>query len=391
MWKSIAILTLGTFAIGTDGFVVAGVLREIAAQLGIGVPVAGQLVTLFALVYALSSPVLASLAGRMPRRRLLLTAMVVFTVSNLLAALATTYSILAAARVIAAMAAAVYTPSATIAATLIAGERMRGRALALVLGGITTATIVGVPLGTWLGQYGGFHAAFWLVTGLGAAALAGLVRWLPELPATSAPSLHKRLRSLRLPGVASTLLMTFLAMSAGFTVYTYIGPLLTVTLHADARTLTIVLLAFGAAGALGNILSGWLVDHWGTRQTILLSLLIVTPILAVLPWLATSLGGALLGICLWNGAGWLLLPAQQHRLLASAPPHAGALLIALNASALYLGIAAAGLFGGLIIHFWGAWSLGYAAASIEGLALLLYFFQRVPSVVASLRRIGTSE
>lgn len=368
MWSRIALLTLGTFAIGTDGFIVAGVLREISRQLAVSVSVAGQLVTVFAVVYAISSPLVASLAARWPRRRLLLVALGVFVLGNALAAMATSYTMLVAARIISAMASAAYTPCASVAAVTLAGPRHRGRALALVMGGITVATIIGVPIGTWLGDSGGFRLAFWLITGLGAAALAGVFLWLPELPLPPAVSLRERLASLRLAGVPGSLLVTLLAMTAGFTVYTYLGPLLAVTLHADARTLGLVLAVFGVAGTVGNLASGWLADSWGSRRTVALSLAGVMATLAVLPSLATTLAGTLVAVVAWNGAGWLLLPAQQHRLLSLAP-QAGQILVSLNASAMYLGIGLAGMLGGLVIQGWGAGALGAVAAGVAAVAL----------------------
>ncbi|MHB1701951.1 MAG: MFS transporter [Acidobacteriaceae bacterium] len=371
MWLRIAILALGAFAIGTDGFIVAGVLQDIAGQLNVSIAIAGQLVTAFAAVYAISSPMIASLAGGLSRRKLLLIALVVFIAGNAMAALATSYAALLAARVVAAMASAAYTPCASVAAAALAGPRNRGRALSLVMGGITIATIIGVPVGTWIGQYGGFRMAFWMVTALGVVAFCGVALWLPDLPSPPATTLQERVRALGLPGVPTTLLVTALAMTAGFTVYTYIGPLLAETMHANAGTLGMVLVVFGIAGTLGNALSGWLVDHWGANRTVLLSLVVVMFALALLPSMARTLAGALLGVCIWNSAGWLLLPAQQHRLLSDAP-QAGQILISLNASAMYLGIGAAGVLGGLVTHAWGARALGPVAAVVAGSALVLH-------------------
>ncbi|KAF1053722.1 MAG: Purine efflux pump PbuE [Stenotrophomonas maltophilia] len=371
MWSKIVLLALGTFAIGTDGFIVAGVLREISHELDVPVVLAGQLVSLFAIVYALSGPLLASLTAGWPRRRLLLVALAVFVLGNALAAVASSFAVLLLARVIAALASAAYTPCASFAAASLAGARHRGKALSLVMGGITVATLVGVPLGTVLGASGGFRAAFWLVAGLGVLAFIGLYRWLPELPGAPPVALRERLRAVRLPGVPGTLLVTLLAMSAGFSVYTYLGPLLDRTLHADARMLAVVLVAFGIAGTLGNLASGWLADHWGPARSVALSLCVVALVLGLLPTLATTLGGTLFAVCLWNAAGWLLLPAQQHRLLSMAGA-AGPILLSLNASAMYLGIGLAGLLGALVIQWWGVLALGPAGAVMVVLALLCH-------------------
>lgn len=371
MWYRISLLALGTFAIGTDGFIIAGVLQNIAGQLDVSVAMAGQLVTGFAAVYALSSPVVASVAANVPRRKLLLGAMAIFIVGNAIAALATSYPMLFAARIITAVSSAAYTPCASVVAAMLVAPNQRGRALSLVMGGITVSTIIGVPLGAWMGEFGGFRAAFWLITGLGALALLGLTFWLPDLANPPAIALRARIRALVLPGVPVTLLVTALAITAGFTVYIYIGPLLTETMQATQRDLGMVLMAFGIAGTLGNAASSWLVDDWGVKHTVSLSLSVVTVMLAFLPLSATTLWSALIGVCIWNIAAWLLLPAQQAYLL-SAAPEAGQILISLNASAMYLGIGTAGMLGGVILQTWNARALGPAAALVAGCALLFH-------------------
>ncbi|MDC7337413.1 MFS transporter [Streptomyces lydicus] len=139
------LLALGTFAVGTDSMVMAGILGLVARDLDVSVPAAGQIVTVFALSYAVLAPVLATAAARWPRRRLLLTALTVFTVANALSAVAPTYPILLATRVLAAAGAALYTPTANAVATTLVPPERRGRALATVLGGMTVATALGVP------------------------------------------------------------------------------------------------------------------------------------------------------------------------------------------------------------------------------------------------------
>ncbi|NUS87481.1 MAG: MFS transporter, partial [Streptomyces sp.] len=175
------LLALGTFAVGTDSMVMAGILGLISRDLDVSVPTAGQMVTVFALAYALLAPVLATLTARWPRRQLLLTALTVFTAANALSALAPTYPLLLATRVLAAAGAALYTPTANAVATSLVPPERRGRALATVLGGMTVATALGVPLGTWIGRTD-WRLTMWLVVALGAAALAGQALLLRELP-----------------------------------------------------------------------------------------------------------------------------------------------------------------------------------------------------------------
>lgn len=360
------LLALGTFAMGTDSMVVAGILGPISADLGVSVPAAGQLVTVFALGYALLAPVLATLTARWPRRRLLLTALAVFSAANALSALAPSYGLLLATRVLAAAGAALYTPTANaVATTLVAPER-RGRALATVLGGMTVATALGVPLGTWVGR-ADWRMTMWLVTALGLAALAGLALLLRDLPApTAAPTLRARLAPLRRPrvlGAAATTLVFFLAFQS---VYIYLATAVSGATGGDADRLSVVLLTCGVMSVAGSWLGGRLVDRIGVRRVLLAGSAVATGAFAALPWLGRSMPGALGYALVVPLAGWAVSVALPHR-LASIDPANAPLLISLNSSALYLGTAAGGVAGSAAIAVLGGRWFPLAAA---GLALV---------------------
>ncbi|MEV7929968.1 MFS transporter [Kitasatospora sp. NPDC088779] len=360
------LLALGTFAMGTDSMVVAGILGPIAADLGVSVPAAGQLVTVFALGYALLAPVLAALTARWPRRRLLLTALAVFSAANALSALAPGYGLLLATRVLAAAGAALYTPTANaVATTLVAPER-RGRALATVLGGMTVATALGVPLGTWVGR-GDWRMTMWLVTALGVAALAGLALLLRDLPApVAAPGLRARLAPLgqrRVLGAAATTLAFFLAFQC---VYIYLATAVSGATGGDADRLSLVLLTAGVMSVAGSWLGGRLVDRVGVRRVLLTGSTVAAGAFAALPWLGRSMPGALVYAAVVPLAGWAVSVALPHR-LASIDPGNAPLLISLNSSALYLGTAAGGVAGSAAIAVLGGRWFPFAAA---GLALV---------------------
>ncbi|MEV7941709.1 MFS transporter [Kitasatospora sp. NPDC088264] len=360
------LLALGTFAMGTDSMVVAGILGPIAADLGVSVPAAGQLVTVFALGYALLAPVLAALTARWPRRRLLLTALAVFSAANALSALAPGYGLLLATRVLAAAGAALYTPTANaVATTLVAPER-RGRALATVLGGMTVATALGVPLGTWVGR-GDWRMTMWLVTALGVAALAGLALLLRDLPApVAAPGLRARLAPLgqrRVLGAAATTLAFFLAFQC---VYIYLATAVSGATGGDADRLSLVLLTAGVMSVAGSWLGGRLVDRVGVRRVLLTGSTVAAGAFAALPWLGRSMPGALVYAAVVPLAGWAVSVALPHR-LASIDPGNAPLLISLNSSALYLGTAAGGMAGSAAIAVLGGRWFPFAAA---GLALV---------------------
>ncbi|MFJ3220494.1 MFS transporter [Kitasatospora sp. NPDC086801] len=360
------LLALGTFAMGTDSMVVAGILGPVAADLGVSVPAAGQLVTVFALGYALLAPVLAALTARWPRRRLLLTALAVFSAANALSALAPDYGLLLATRVLAAAGAALYTPTANaVATTLVAPER-RGRALATVLGGMTVATALGVPLGTWVGR-SDWRMTMWLVTALGVAALAGLALLLRDLPApVAAPGLRARLAPLgqrRVLGAAATTLAFFLAFQC---VYIYLATAVSGATGGDANRLSLVLLTAGVMSVAGSWLGGRLVDRVGVRRVLLTGSTVAAGAFAALPWLGRSMPGALVYAAVVPLAGWAVSVALPHR-LASIDPGNAPLLISLNSSALYLGTAAGGVAGSAAIAVLGGRWFPFAAA---GLALV---------------------
>ncbi|MEU8517071.1 MFS transporter [Kitasatospora sp. NPDC048722] len=375
------LLALGTFAMGTDSMVVAGILGPVAADLGVSVPAAGQLVTVFALGYALLAPVLAALTARWPRRRLLLSALAVFTAANALSALAPTFTTLLATRVLAAAGAALYTPTANaVATTLVAPER-RGRALATVLGGMTVATALGVPLGTWVGR-GDWRLTMWLVTALGLAALAGLALLLRTLPAPVAtPGLAARLAPLGRPrvlGAAATTLAFFLAFQS---VYIYLATAVSGATGGDAGRLSTVLAVTGAASVAGSWLGGRLVDRVGVRRVLLTGSLVAAGAFAALPWLGRSMAGALVYAVVTPLAGWAVSVALPHR-LASIDPGSAPLLISLNSSALYLGTAAGGVAGSWAIAVLGGRWFPLAAAVLALVAA---------GVAAATTRAGRAE
>ncbi|GGX84323.1 MFS transporter [Streptomyces hiroshimensis] len=364
------LLALGTFAVGTDTMVMAGILGRIAGDLGVSVPAAGQLVTVFALSYALLAPLLAAATARWPRRRLLLAALAVFTAANALSALAPDYPTLLATRVLAAAGAALYTPNASAAATALVPPERRGRALATVLGGMTAATALGVPLGTYVGR-ADWRATMWLVTALGAVALLGLAAFLRELPASAqAAGLRERLAPLRDKRVLAAAATTFAFFLSFQSVYIYLGTAVHPATGGDADKLSTILLVTGVASVAGSWLGGHVVDRWGVRKVLLVGSVISVVFFAALPWLGLTMPGALVYALAVPLAGWSISVAQPHR-LASLRPADAPLLLSLNSSALYLGTAAGGGAGSLAIALLGERWFPLGASALAVVALWL--------------------
>ena len=184
--KSLAPLALATFAVGTDAFVIAGLLPAIATSFDVSIPAAGQLVTVFALTFAIAAPVLSWLMSSLDRRKALQLALLVFIIGNVATAISPTYSLALAARVFTALGAATITATASSAAVAITPPERRGRAMALVIGGLTLSTALGMPLGNLIGSVD-WRFTLWAVAGLGVVAMIGISVWLPKvkLPAIS--------------------------------------------------------------------------------------------------------------------------------------------------------------------------------------------------------------
>ncbi|MGM4961773.1 MFS transporter (plasmid) [Bradyrhizobium barranii] len=372
--SSLLWLTLGAFSIGTEGFMIAGLLPALARDLNVGLSAAGQLVTAFSLAYAVGAPVMAVLTARLERRRLLALAIAGFSIANLLAALAPNYAGLLAARLLLAFAAASFMPAASGYAAASGGLQRRGRALSMVTNGLSLAIVAGVPLGVLVGQRFGWRATFLAVGGLAALSLVGILFGMPrQVPGTTA-SLGERLALTRRPDILAVLATSVLTVAGTFTVYTYLSVFLAGVAGIGPQELALVLLGFGVASAVGTQLGGTAADYWGARYTV-----IVGCGLTLLAYLVLSLGAALgpahallallPAILLWGLSSWGLITAQQARLVALAPTLA-AVSLSLNSSAIYLGSAMGAAVGALVIADGPVGRLGWVAAGFSLAALL---------------------
>ncbi|MGW5120514.1 MFS transporter [Streptomyces noursei] len=370
--RKVWLLTLGAFTLGLDAYVMAGLLPVLAADVGTRVSLAGQLVTAFTLAYALSAPLVAGLSSGARPRLLILAALAVFTVGNALTALAPSLGPLLGARIVAGAGAGVYSALSTAAAAALVPQEKRGRALALVMGGMSAGTVLGVPIGVLLAEHAGWRATLWLVTALGAVALGGLAALLPQVPAGPAVPVRARLTALADRAVAPVVAVSFLAAVASLGLYTYLAPVLAAA--GGVQEVTPYLWAWGAGGVLGSALSGPLVDRTGRVRMLAGGILLVVAVAqALLPTLAAvALPGAVVALLAWGAAGWAFQVPQQHRLLRAGAQR-GTVALALNNSALYLGSAVGSALGGLALAAGVAPdALPWAAAGVAALALVVH-------------------
>lgn len=384
MYKLLLWAAVGTFAIGTESFVVAGVLDELSHDLAIPPSQAGQLVTAYALVYALAAPIMATVTAQWPRATVMRGAMALFVLGNLGAAMASGFTSLLAARVLLAVCAGTFSPAAAAWAGAAVSPGQRGRALAFVMAGVAVSTVAGVPIATQVGRTFGWRASFIVVAALAMVALIGLCRPRPPQPASPPASLAQRIAFLRTPNIAHALAVTWLTFAGCFCVYTYLAPLCQDIAGAVlAGNLPMLLAAFGASAVVGSFTGGHLADRYGVRRVIPGALLVVTLVYAALGGLASagdvsvraSAAAAVLLIVLWGLIGWQLPAAQQLHLMQLAP-QAAPIVLSLQGSALYLGVSTGAFLGSLVLTFGSPPLLGWIGAACELLALLLWLAGR---------------
>lgn len=345
--RPVAVLALGSFAMGTDSFVLAGILPNIAGGLHVSTAAAGQTITVFALTYALAAPLLAGITGALPRKPLMLAALGLFVLANLASAAALNLGLLLAARMTAGLGAALYTPNASAAATALVDPARRGRALAMVLGGLTVGTVLGVPVGTAIGQRISWQASLAFVGVVGLVALPGILAILPSLALPPVVPLRARFALLGNRRVLAIVGVMLLASAASISVYTYVSVVLAHTAHITGTTLAAVLLVWGAGGAIGAFGSGALTDRYGPGRTLLLAVATLTVTLAALT-VTTSVVVVFLVMAVNGAAAWAVATPNNHRLTALAPALPG-VVISLNSSGIYLGQALGAAAGGLLL------------------------------------------
>ncbi|MEV0150609.1 MULTISPECIES: MFS transporter [unclassified Nonomuraea] len=369
--KRLLPLALATFAVGTDGYVIAGLLPAIATDLRVSIPTAGQLVTVFALVVALSAPTMGALTSGLDRRSALLVALSVFVLGNAITALGTGYEMVMIARIVTAIGAGTITSAASSTAAAIAPPDRRGRALAFVLGGMTLATALGLPLGTLIGRTD-WHVTLWAVAGIGLVAALGIAVGLPKVTLPAA-SLRDRLRPLRQGQVVGLLAVTALVFLGVYILYTYIAPALRDATGGSESVLTVILLAWGIGTLAGNIAAGRLVDRHSPAHVVTGALVIAAVALALTPVVTAAPAPTLVWAVIWGATVGLVVVPQQHRLIALSPA-AAPVLLGLNSSAIQIGVALGGGLGGLAQEWFAVApaTLGPAAAGVTALTLLFH-------------------
>lgn len=378
-YKPMYWLALGAFAIGTEGFMIAPLLPSIASDMSVTSAEAGQLITAFALAYALSSPILTTLTGSINRRRLLIGAMAAFALANVLAWMATGYWMLMVARILLAFTAGLYLPGANAVAGALVPPEQRGRTIAIVNGGLTVAITFGVPLGAVLGAVAGWRATFACVAVIGALASFGLVFGLPRSFGAhlKTATMRERLAVAKAPAVLIALATSTLWSMGTYVVYTYLALYLAATTQATTTVVGLVLFSWGLASALGLYVGGRMTDRLGSKAVQVPALAVMTLAFLCLSVIPATLSRSaaifpvFVAVVAWGAAAWAFNPAQQARMVSLAGVSVASVVLSLNASFMYLGFSLGAALGSMAIAHGSAVNLGWVAALCSAAALLL--------------------
>jgi MFS transporter, DHA1 family, chloramphenicol resistance protein len=371
---AVFVLGLSIFALGTSEFMIAGLLPSMAADLGVSVPDAGLLISAFAIGMVVGAPLLAVVTLRLPRRLTLVALLAIFAVGHVVAACAPGYFLLFVSRVVSALACAGFWAVAAVTAISLVPAGRHGRALAILAGGLTVATVAGVPAGTFLGQHAGWRSAFWAVAVAAVIALVGVVLFVPRTRQDAPlPRLRSELGVLRNGSVWLALGITAFTQAMTFCTFSYLAPLLTDTSGLPADWVPAVLGLFGVGGFAGITIGGRLADR-APLATLYGGVLAAIALFVVLAVGASSALVVIVASFALGVVGFIINPALNVRVYAlagSAPTLAGAT----NTSAFNVGNTVGPWLGGLVIsadlgYRSIAWvSLGLGAVALAGVAL----------------------
>ena len=356
-------LAVGAFAIGTTEFSPMGLLPVIAEGVQVSIPTAGMLVSAYAIGVMLGAPVMTLLFSRWGRRKALVALMLIFTVGNLLSALAPGYTSLLLSRLITSLNHGAFFGIGAVVAASVVPKDKQASAIAAMFMGLTVANIGGVPVATWVGQQLGWRLAFGGTAVLGLITMAALWLALPPGEAGLRPNVRRELAVLVQPSVLLAMGTTVLGSGAMFALYTYVAPVLTELTQASPGCVALALVLIGVGFTLGNSLGGRLAD-WSLDGATLLILATLALTMAVLPLLLTTQLGAAIGLVVWGAAAFGIVPPVQMRVMQAAA-QAPSLASSVNVGAFNLGNALGAALGGLVISL--GW--GYAAVPWVGAAL----------------------
>lgn len=361
-------LTLAAFAIGTTEFVIVGLIPTIATDLGVDLPSAGLLVSLYALGVAIGAPLLTAITRHVPRKPLLVGLMFLFIIGNLVAWQSPGYTSLIVARIITGLAHGVYFSVGSIIATNLVSKDKAASAIATMFSGMTVAFVTGIPLGTFIGQNFGWRTTFLVVAGFGLVALIGAMRFIPKnMKHAPAAPLLRHASALLQPRLLLVYAMTAVGYGGSLIAFTFLVPILENITGFNPNLVSVMLLIYGVSVAVGNIWGGRLADQKGAVSALKIVFLALAGILFVLTFTASTPWLMVLTVLAWgalafgNVPGLQVYVAQQAEKLA---PEAVEVASGLNISAFNLGVAGGSWGGALVVSHMGLEHTPWVAALI---------------------------
>ncbi|MEZ5593914.1 MAG: MFS transporter [Gammaproteobacteria bacterium] len=368
-------LTLSAYAIGTTEFVIVGLVPTIARDLGVTLPSAGLLVSLYALGVAIGAPVLTALTGRWNRKTVLLGLMALFIAGNVLAWLAPTYTSLVIARVLTGLAHGVFFSIGSTIATHLVSKDKEASAIAIMFTGLTVALVTGVPLGTWIGQEFGWRATFLIVALLGLLALIGSALLVPGNLRQAAPArLSEQFKVLIQPRLLLVYAMTAVGYGGTFVAFTYLAPILEQVSGFAPSSIGLIMLVYGVSVAVGNIWGGKLADKMGPIKALHIIFTALALVLLTFTFTAGNPISAVLTVLMWGAFAFGNVPGLQVYVVQLAEkytPNAVDVAAGLNIAAFNVGIAIGSVMGGVIVERMTLMDTPWIAAIIVMLALAL--------------------
>ncbi|WP_318202489.1 MFS transporter [Streptomyces sp. SCL15-4] len=363
-------LAIGAFGIGTTEFVIMGLLPEVAGDFGVSIPTAGLLVTGYALGVVIGAPIMTVLGTKVPRKRMLMLLMGLFIAGNLLSAIAPAFAVMLLGRVIASLAHGAFFGIGSVVASELVAPHKKAGAIAMMFTGLTVANVVGVPLGTLIGQSIGWRVTFGIVAGLGGIGLAGIAKLVPELPSPEGVRLRHELAAFKNAQVLLAMAMTVLGFGGVFAAITYIAPMMTRIAGFSDGSVTWLLVLFGLGMVGGNLVGGKFADR-ALMPMLYVSLGALAVVLALFTLTAHNKIAAAVTIALIGALGFATVPPLQKRVLDQAHG-APTLASAVNIGAFNLGNALSAWLGGVVISAgFGYTSPNWVGAVLAAAALLL--------------------
>lgn len=370
------ILVLGTFIIGTDDFVIAGLLPHIANDMSVTIAAAGQLVTAFAIAYAVGAPLFGTLTMNFPLKSLLVISMLVFAIANALSAAVTSFEMLFFTRILAALTAAIFTPLAMTASASLVSDKMKGKALSFILAGITIGLVLGAPIGTWIGNALTWRYSFIFVSVVSFITVIGVLVFLPTIERKAELTIRERLKGFN-KIILLTLCVNIIGTTGGFMTYTYIAPIITGITNVE--NISVFLMLFGIGALFGNLVGGYFTDKIGAPKTLKLSLGGFAILLAAFSFLSLLIPSTITVVMvsivaiLWGIPGFGMNPALNTFLISLNPKQAQ-MVLSFSASALYMGIGLGAFIGGGVINISSVNYVGIVSSVLVLMALVLFTF-----------------